>query len=204
MGMTSRHLDLTGREAWRLIPTRVPSADLLARVADPSDYDLLNALEAMTNRRILAYGHANAYVAAAFAYSLGGAPSRFNDGTWGTIYVALEPETALEEVCYWQARYLRGDRATATRLDFRMLKGTLEGAFLDVRQSPFPGLYDPDDYSASQRFAREQRTTERGLVYASVRAAGGTCVVGFRPETVGELKHHHQVVMGWDGAALTF
>ena len=82
--MRFRHVDLEGRNAWRLIPTRVPSADLLARVADPTDYDLLNALEAKTNRRIQAFGHANPYVAAAFAYSLGGTPSRFNDGTWGT------------------------------------------------------------------------------------------------------------------------
>jgi len=201
--MNLKHVDLTGQDAWRLIPTRVPSADLLARVADPSDYDLINALEAKTNRRIRAFGHANAYVAAAFAYSLGGTPSRFNDGTWGTIYVAMEPETALEEVRFWQARYLKGDRADATRMDFRMLQGTLMGAFLDLRQARIPGLYASDDYQASQRFARDHRGSERGLVYASVRLAGGTCVVGFRPETVGDLKHHHQVVMSWDGSRMT-
>ena len=38
--MNLAHVDLSGARAWRLIPTRVPSADLLARVADPSDYDL--------------------------------------------------------------------------------------------------------------------------------------------------------------------
>ena len=200
--MRSRRVDLSGRDAWRLIPTRVPSADLLARIADPTDYDLLNALEAKTNRRIQAFGHANAYVAAAFAYSLGGTPSRFNDGTWGTIYVALEAETALEEVRFWQARYLKGDRAEAARLDFRMLLGSLEGAFLDLREARIPGLYAPDDYHAAQRFARDHRAAERGLAYRSVRAAGGTCVVGFRPETVRDLKHHHQVVMAWDGKGL--
>ena len=197
------HRDLTGAQAWRLIPTRVPSADLLARVADPADYDLLNALEAQTNRRIQAFGHGNPYVAAAFAYSLGGTPSRFNDGTWGTIYVGLEAETALEEVRFWQARYLKGDRAPATRLDFRMLVGTLEGAFLDLRQAKLPGLYAPEDYSASQQIAREHRGSERGLVYASVRDTGGTCVVGFRPEVLRELKHHHQGVMCWDGARMS-
>ncbi len=200
--MRFRHVDLTGGAAWRLIPTRVPSADLLARVADPSDYDLLNALEARTNRRIQAFGHANAYVAAAFAYSLGGTPSRFNDGTWGTIYVALEPETALEEVRSWQARYLTGDRAPATRLDFRMLLGTLEGSFLDIRRADLPAVYAPDDYGPSQAFAREHRETERGLAYASVRRSGGSCVVGFKPETVRDLRHHHQVVMSWDGTKL--
>lgn len=201
--MSFRRTDLTGENAWRLIPTRVPSADLLARVADPSDYDLLNALEAKTNRRIQAFGHANAYVAAAFAYSLGGTPSRFNDGTWGTIYVALEPETALEEVRFWQARYLKGDRAQATRLDFRMLLGTLEGLFLDLRRARIPGLYAPDDDSAAQRFARDHRASERGLAYASVREPGGTCVVGFQPEALHDLKHHHQVVMSWDGSQMT-
>ena len=200
--MSFKHVDLTDAKAWRLIPTRVPSADLLARVADPTDFDLLNVLEAQTNRRILAYGHSNPYVAAAFAYSLGGTPSRFNDGTWGTIYVALEPETALEEVRYWQARYFKGDRSPATRLDFRMLVGTLDGAFLDLRRSTASGVYAPDDYGASQQFAREHRTAERGLAYASVRASGGSCVVGFRPETVRDLQHHHQVVMSWDGSRM--
>jgi hypothetical protein len=200
--MRPRHLDLTGNNAWRLIPTRVPSVDLLARIADPSDYDLLNALEAKTNPRIPAFGPANAYVAAAFAYSLGGTPSRFNDGTWGTIYVGLEPETVLEEVRFWQARYLKGDRAAPTRMDFRMLLGILEGVFLDLRQADLPALQAPDDYNASQRFAREHRVLERGFAYWSVRAKGGSCVVGFRPETVRDLKHHHQVVMSWDGTRM--
>jgi RES domain-containing protein len=200
--MTFKSVDLTSAQAWRLIPTRVPSADLLARVADPADYDLLNVLEAQSNRRIQAFGHANPYVAAAFAYSLGGTPSRFNDGAWGTIYVALEPETALEEVRFWQARYLKGDRSPATRMDFRMLVGTLGGLFLDIRKARLPAVYAPDSYVASQQFAREHRLTERGLAYASVRAPGGSAVVGFRPETVRELRHHHQVVMSWDGAQL--
>jgi len=84
-----------------------------------------------------------------------------------------------------------------------MLLGSLEGAFLDLRRNRIPGLDDPDDYGASQRFAREHRASERGLAYASVRAAGGGCVVGFRPETLRGLKHHHQVVMSWDGSRMT-
>ena len=200
--MSLPHVDLSGAKAWRLIPTRVPSADLLERVAAPSDFDLLTVLEAQSNRRIQAFGHANVYVAAAFAYSLGGTPSRFNDGTWGTIYVGLEPETALEEVRFWQARYLRGDRAPATRLDFRMLSGALEGGFLDLRRAHLPAELAPDSYEASQAFARIHRRTERGLAYPSIRARGGTCVVGFLPETVRELRHHHQVVMAWDGKEL--
>lgn len=197
------HVDLSGSKAWRLIPTRVPSADLLARVADPGDYDLLTILEAQTNRRIQAFGHVNVYVAAAFAYSLGGTPSRFNDGTWGSIYVGLEAETALEEVRFWQARYLKGDRAPATRLDFRMLSGTLNGEFLDLRGADLKGVFDPEGYAASQAFARAHRMTERGLAYESLRAPGGSCVVGFLPETVRDLQHHHQVVMVWNGEALT-
>jgi hypothetical protein len=200
--MSLPHVDLSGSKAWRLIPTRVPSADLLARVADPADYDLLSALEARTNRRIQAFGHANVYVAAAFAYSLGGTPSRFNDGTWGTIYVGLEPETALEEVRFWQSRYLKGDRAPATRLDFRMLAGVLEGEFLDLRRADLQAEFDPDSYGASQAFARIHRLAERGLAYPSLRAPGGNCVVGFLPGTVRDLKHHHQVVMAWDGKEL--
>lgn len=72
-----------------------------------------------------------------------------------------------------------------------------------MRRSLVHGLYDPDNYSASQRFAREHRNSERGLAYASVRAVEGTCVVGFLPETVRDLKHHHQVVMSWDGSRMT-
>ena len=199
--MTFPPIDLSGVRAWRLIPTRVPSADLLARVADPGDFDLLTALEARSNRRIQAFGHVNVYVAAAFAYSLGGTPSRFNDGTWGTFYVAMEPETALEEVRFWQGRYLLGDRAEATRMDFRMLLGSLEGTFLELRHARSLGLAG-EDYRASQDFARLHRASERGLAYASVRRAEGNCVVGFRPDTVRDLRYHHQVVMSWDGVRM--
>ncbi len=41
-----------------------------------------------------------------------------------------------------------------------------------------------------------------GLAYPSLRAPGGSCVVGFRIDTVRDLKHHHQVVMAWDGKEL--
>jgi hypothetical protein len=57
-------------------------------------------------------------------------------------------------------------------------------------------------YGASRQFARGHRQPVRGLAYASVRAVGGSAVVGFRPETVRDLKHHHQVVMSWDGSQL--
>jgi hypothetical protein len=80
-----------------------------------------------------------------------------------------------------------------------MLSGTLEGEFLDLRQADLQAEFDPDSYAASQALARIHRLTERGLAYPSLRAQGGSCVVGLLTDTVRDLKHHHQVVMVWDG-----
>ena len=74
--------------------------------------------------------------------------------------------------------------------------------FLDLRGAKLQAELDPNSYGASQAFARSHRLTDRGLAYPSLRSAGGTCVVGFRPETVRDLKHHYQVVMAWDGESL--
>lgn len=190
----------------RLIASRFPTVGVFDDVADNED-DLRAAfeLEELTNtcldaaerlRRIpggdVPSGGAGAtMVMAAFLYASedGG---RFTDRRLGAWYAAVEIETALSETIYHHARRLRASAAGfPARIQMRELLADLDDDFMDVRglQSARPELYHPTDYSASQAFAAGVRwpfvaEPEKGILYDSVRRAGGTNVCVWRPMSV--------------------
>ena len=98
------------------------------------------------------------------------------------------------------------------RIQMRELIVRLNADLLDLRgaQASRPELYDQADYAASQAFAREVRWPfadpgEDGLVFDSVRRAGGVNVCIFRPKAlplpVAQADHYEYV---WDaGGELT-
>ncbi|HYK38007.1 RES family NAD+ phosphorylase [Alloacidobacterium sp.] len=198
----------------RLIPSRYSKRQtVLADVADnDAMLDDITLLDGATNERIqteqagkigistyeLVYGIPNAHIVnAAFSYSA--APGgRFNDETRGAWYAADELDTSLAEVTYHKARRLgemvvpglpgdRPDRDVSTyddwRADFRSPFHTLDSAAEwanCLEAGPLPGCY-----AAPQRLARALIAAgSNGLVYPSVRRAGHTCLVCFRPALV--------------------
>lgn len=57
----------------------------------------------------------------------------------------------------------------------------------------------------SQPFARELRTRHsNGIVYDSVRRAGGECVAVFWPDDVGACSQGKHYDYHWDGTAITW
>ena len=72
----------------------------------------------------------------------------------------------------------------------RLYLADFSARFHDIRASTDAApLYDPDDYSASQQFARDllQRGSN-GVVYRSVRHPPGQCVACFRPPLVRNVR----------------
>jgi hypothetical protein len=78
----------------------------------------------------------------------------------------------------------------------------LSARFHDIRGADTPApLYDPDDYSASQRFARELLADgSHGIVYRSVRHPGGECVACFRPRLVKNVRIGGHYEYRWPGS----
>ncbi|HYZ85642.1 MAG TPA: RES family NAD+ phosphorylase [Bryobacteraceae bacterium] len=198
----------------RLIPSRYSEAGtVLAEIAD-TDAMLADImlLDGSTNDRIqgeehgligistfeLVYGIPNAHIVNAAFTHTNDSGSRFNDHTRGAWYAAAELETSIVEVTYHKARRLaeivvpelpggRPDEDLSTYddwlADFRSTFHVLDPAdqFSEYLQ-PEP---IPQCYARSQELARmllDQRSN--GLVYTSVRRAGGRCLVCFRPALV--------------------
>lgn len=184
----------------RLIASRFPTVGVFDDIAESAE-ELRAAfeLEALTNDRLqsrigeipiggIATG-ATASIAMAAWLHCSDEGSRFNDGRLGAWYASTDAPTAIEETVYHHEQRLRASAAGfPARIQMRELIVDLDKRLLDLRgkAASHPELYDPDDYSGSQRFAAERRWPyadpgEDGLVYDSVRKAGGTNICVFRP-----------------------
>lgn len=65
-------------------------------------------------------------------------------------------------------------------------------------------VHDPDDYAAGQVLARALRAGgSNGIVYDSVRHAGGACVGVFRPPLLSSPRQERHLCYVWDGTAIS-
>jgi hypothetical protein len=136
-----------------------------------------------------------------------GLATRFSDGSYGLWYGAEHVATAQAEVGHHLEGFLRRTRATADRLPRTILHATPDVTLpvVDLRPpAPVPpGVLDPTDYAASRAFgAACRRAQQWGIVWPSVRRAGGTCVGVLRPPLLAACREVGGCVAEWDGARL--
>jgi RES domain-containing protein len=150
-------------------------------------------------------GPGASYVMAPFTH-LNPKGGRFSDSTHGAYYAAGDLATAIAETAYHFGCFA-ADAADGPRYeDMRVLVGAIGAELHDIAgldAAAREPLLDPDDYAASQDFARALREAGSiGVHYPSVRWEGGECVAIFHPSAVGipvqtkHLKYH------WDGKAV--
>jgi hypothetical protein len=80
---------------------------------------------------------------------------------------------------------------------------TLDATLVDIRgmQGSHPQLYDPQSYAISQPFGEAHRASGvTGIVYDSVRHAGGSCVVLYKPRAVLPLRQGVHLEYRWNGS----
>ena len=205
--------------ASRLIPSRYPSVGLFDRIASPEDLDAIVELEAWTNDRISAQMgllHAvppdewvvgqpmASVVMAAFCHPRPGG-ARFSASTRGAWYAARSVETALAESVYHRTRELAEVGHYHTRMQMRLYQADFGATFHDIRagRTAYAPCYNPDSYVASQQFASTLLVAgSNGVVYHSVRHAGGECLACFRPRLVGRVRVAAHYEYQWDGTAV--
>lgn len=200
--------------SFRLIAARLPRLNIFETVASPEDLPAVLELEALTNPRLRpalgplqaipaadrVAGPGSALVMAPFAYPR---VSRFGDGRAGVYYAARELETAIAEVAFHRARFAAATRTPPMDFDERIVEATIDARLVDLRDLPegHP-VYDPDParYAAAQaEAARARAEAAAGLVYRSVRRAGGQCVAIFVPRLVRNARTTGYVGLRWDG-----
>lgn len=198
----------------RLVPSHFPPIELFENIADAEDLDILYALEAMTNDRLLEQagnlalvepsdrllGPGSTPVMAAFTHI--GYASRFTAGHYGVYYAAKELSTAISETCYHREKFLAATQEGDTELTMRQYVNQVALPLVDIRTQTglHQDLLDKDDYSHAQGFAGELRKQgQHGICYPSVRDSGGECIAVFRPKalTIPKQGKHFRYV--WSG-----
>jgi hypothetical protein len=201
----------------RLVPTRYPAAGILDAVASPEDLAYVFELESWSNDRVSAelgvlhrvpraewvLGQPLATVImAAFCHPRpdGG---RFNSADRGAWYAATALETAQAEVAYHRTAELAEIGVFETRMQFRLYLADFDASFHDVRPDTAENApyHDPGSYEASQRLGRELlERGSNGVLYRSVRRAGGDCVACFRPRLIQNLRPDAHYEFRWEDA----
>ncbi|MEX0808998.1 MAG: RES family NAD+ phosphorylase [Dongiaceae bacterium] len=206
------------RPSWRIVPSRFPPIAIFERVVDPADLDAVIAIESLTNERLRdeigeiglvppddrISGPGSSAIMAAFTHP-NPEGSRFSDGSYGVYYAAHDIDTAIAETRYHRERFMRATREARMELDMRVYVADLGGKLHDLRgrQSDYPQVYDPDDYSAGRALGmRLHKTGSRGIAYDSVRHDGGLCAAVFRPRLLSNCRQERHLCYVWNGARI--
>ncbi len=207
------------RQAVRIIASVLPPVNLFERVASPDDLDAVQAIESMFNPRLRdvvgdlslvppeerVVGPGAGYIMAAFTH-VSPEGSRFSNGTYGVFYAAQRESTAIAETRYHRERFMRATKEARCELDMRVLGVTVTASLHDLRgmRDIMPAVYHSDDYTASQLLGGALRAGgSSGVVYDSVRHAGGKCVGVFRPRMLSHCRDWKHLRYVWDGARIT-
>ncbi len=207
------------RPCYRLIPSRYPTVGLYDAIADPGELEVVFAIEGYANPRIRdeigqlplvppaerISGPGTTPIMAAFTH-LNPEGSRFSDGSYGVYYAADTRETAIAEVSHHRALFLARTREDAIDVDLRLIAADLEAPLHDLRplRESDPAVYDPVHYGASQVLGRALRAQDSwGVLYHSVRHAGGLCVGVFRPRALKSARQSAHIALHWDGQRIT-
>jgi len=196
------------RDTHRLIPAQFADGgvSVLTRLTrDPAILNGIFELDNATNDRLLAESQllpgvdqrelvfgipSYRIINAAFCHARP-AGSRFNSPDRGAWYASFELNTAHAEVTYHRQLWLRetawDEEDVSDYLDYL---ADFRGDFHDLRgTSDYRECLSPDSYVASQRLAAELlQMGSAGIVYPSVRRAGGKCLACFRPVLVTNVR----------------
>ena len=196
------------RGTHRLIPSKYSAEGTVLAALANNDAELrdLIELDGATNARLLGeegllpgigvhellYGVAYSEIVNA-SFTLA-APSggRFNSNLRGAWYAGLERETSIAEVAFHKLEQLReidwpheevstcDDYLADFAAEFHDLRGGATRYAKFLKPGPIPGCYRPSQQLAAGLLDRGSN----GIVFPSVRRAGGTCVACFRPALV--------------------
>jgi hypothetical protein len=202
----------------RLIASRLlPQGDsvLVAIADDDAHLSAIFELDAATNDRLLAeqqllpgigleelvFGVPHAGVVnAAFCHAnpLG---NRFSGPERGAWYAAFQLATAQAEVGFHKAVQLAEVGRFEDTVTYDDYLADFTASFHDLRRARgFRACLDPDSYVESQALAeRLLEAGSLGLIYPSVRHAGGTCLACFRPALVANVRRDKTYRFTWEG-----
>lgn len=193
-------LSAAPQPSYRLIPSRFPPVGLFDTIATVADAEAVMELAGWTNNRLIAgrisrlpkdqwvYGRPNSSVIMASFLHVAAGGMRFNGPELGAWYAAKEIETVIAEIAHHLRREAIARREHSMSRTYRTYSAELLGSdyqnICELR-SKHPDIHRGDSYAASQAFGESVRSSSRsGIIFDSVRRAGGTNVLCFIPPNI--------------------
>lgn len=171
--------EIEGLTSARLLAERGPSPHL-----DPRELAWRRR-----SRDLRIYG--DSHVNAAFTYTHAGG-NRFNSENRGAWYCAWNVMVSVAEVAWHRTRELSFTSSFHDSARYVEMLADFIGEFDDMTDDPGRPALNPDPeggYPEGQVLAaRLRRDGSRGLVYPSVCAPGGNCLVCFEPRAVQSVR----------------
>ena len=182
--------------SFRLIPSRFPPIGLFDTVSTAADLEAVMELAGWTNDRLVAervarlprsewvFGRPNSSVVMAAFLHVAPGGMRFNGPDLGAWYASAHLTTAVTEVAHHLRREAYATGAAGLIRTYRTYAADLAGYYLDIRgqQASRPDVYAADNYAAGQALGEDIRSAGGdGLLFDSMRHAGGINVVAHRP-----------------------
>lgn len=216
---------ISDRGLVRLIPATYHKPPSLRGLVDSdAEAEILAELEGMTNARLVTERGGNlhldprelawhrraadlrvygeSHVNAAFTYTRKGG-NRFNDERRGAWYAAWSVMVSIAEVAFHRTRELTYTGVFHDEARYTELHADFIGVFDDLTEmGSHPALHpDPSvGYPEGQRLAADlRRDGSRGLIYPSVRAPEGNCLVCFVPGAVQDVRPGASWTLAWTG-----
>lgn len=189
---------------------------------DAEDLAVLTALEGLTSARLSSvalphgvspsellnssFGYGWTYINAAFCH-VRPPGNRFNGEDRGAWYCAFGPtaaETCQAEIIFHRTRALRDAGCFVDRGAYRQLLAGFLSNFHDLREHAQEPCLDPEPqiaYPAGQALAKAIFARGgNGLIYPSVRYAGGACLAVFRPSVIQNVRQGQTILFDWNGS----
>ena len=191
-------------QVYRVISSRYPQISLFERVSGPEHWNVLYAVESLTNLRLRdevgdirlvapedrVYGDGASWIMAAFTHPpVDGRGGRFNKD-FGIYYCSADESVAVAESAYHRERFLRDSHIEQLLLEMRMIRALLGPVDLhDLRHLEDDAIYDPYNYTEAQQLGYTLREAgSYGVHYRSVRA-DGECFGVMRPKALSDAIH---------------
>lgn len=211
------------REAFPRTVRLVASARLREAVVQPladseEELALLAEVEGATSSRLIAeergrsdlsvaelvHGVPHArFINASFAYGKPRAPMRFNPAERGAWYAALKAETCVAEVGYHLTNALADAGDFNAVVEYGEMLASMAGIFVDLRKMRKHPALHPDPaigYQAGNVLAGLARSSgHNGIIYPSVRHAGGICIAALWPNVVQSVVQGAMYRLTWTG-----
>jgi len=202
---------------YRVVLSRYPQIHLFERVSSPQDWEVLYAVESLTNPRLRdevgdirlvspedrVYGDGASWIMAAFTHPpVDGRGGRFNRD-FGIYYCAADEAVAIAESSFHRARFLRESRIDKTTQEMRVIRARLGPVTLhDVRHLGGHAIYHPDDYAEAWQLGYALRDAKSyGVQYQSVRAEG-ECYGVMRPRALSDAIHWRYLRYHYDQGSI--